>query len=245
MTSPASATDPPTVREAVAAYLEHLTTDKRQVVAVALGTPLESVLGEPVTSLSNLRLVLLVDELKGRTSLKMGCRLADSTFRKYVLARQLFWSWCSTRWPRPAKDPGQAAAAEPGAAAGEGPSAGPRLDELIRVLRTDAGLTRQQLGAERKVGEVALKRVELGQQHLSQRQLDQLLTAPCMAGLLAWAEREGIRVHDMQISHVLDRGSGGSGSGTAGGGPGRTRGSGDGGDGGEGVRGAPGSGGTT
>lgn len=192
MTAPVPATDPPTVRHAVEEYVEHLTpgttADRRQVVLVALQTLLEPAMDEPATALTNLRMVLLAGELKGRTSPKTGRPLAASTFRKYVLVGQTFAAWAAQKWPRAARQPG-APAAEQG-----GPGSKQHLGELIRLLRTDAGLTRQQLGEATRLGAIIVKRVELGQQRLTRRQLDLLLAAPAMAGLLAWAAREGVPV---------------------------------------------------
>ena len=83
------ATDPPvtpapTVRQAISSYLEHLTAteataDRRQVVAVALATLLEPGLDEPIGTLTNLRLVLLWGEFKGRISPTTGGAWASST----------------------------------------------------------------------------------------------------------------------------------------------------------------------
>lgn len=181
-------TDLPTVRIAVDTYIEEMaaktTPDKLQVASAALDALLEPAMDEPVTNLTPLRLVVLGGELKAKTSPKTGRPLASSTFRRYVLIGQEFWTWASTRWPRPAKDPAPAA---------EGAQQ-QHLGELVRILRVDAGLTRQQIGEDTRLGAILIKRVELGQQRLTKRQLDLLLQAPCMAGLLAWAEREGVKV---------------------------------------------------
>lgn len=180
---------PPTVREAVASYLEEkqpaLTPDKLQVVSAALGALLQPAYDERVDTITPFRLVVLGGTLKATVSPKTGRPLASSTFRRYVLAGQEFWSWAAQKWPRAPKQPG-APAAEPGSEK--------HLGELVRILRVDAGLTRAQLGAETKVGEVAIKNIETGRQRLTRQQLDLLLTAPCMAGLIQWAEREGVKV---------------------------------------------------
>lgn len=185
------ATPAPTVRHAVAQYVEQLppatTADRVQLVQVALDALLGPALDEPITALTNLRLVLLAGELKMRVSPKTGRPLAASTFRRYMLVGQTFTAWAAQKWPRAARQPGQPAA-EGGASSGQ------HLGELIRLLRTDAGLTRQQLGEDTRVGAIVVKRVELGQQRLTRRQLDLLLAAPCMSGLIAWAEREGVPV---------------------------------------------------
>lgn len=179
------------VRQAIEQYVEQLppatTADRRQLVQVALGTLLGPAMDEPVTAITPLRLVLLGGELKSRVSPKTGRPLAVSTFRRYVLVGQEFWSWASARWPRPAKQPGQPAATQE-------PGSGQHLGDLIRILRTDAGLTRQQLGEGTRVGAIALKRIETRRARPTQRQLDMLLKAPAMAGLLDWAKREGIAI---------------------------------------------------
>lgn len=176
------------VRQAIDHYIEQLppttTADRRQLVQVALGTLLGPALDEPVTALTNLRLVLLAGDLKARTSSKTGRPLAASTFRRYILIGQTFAAWASARWPRAAKQPGQPAAEQE-------PASKQHLGELIRILRTDAGLTRQQLG-DSTIGAIVLKRVETGRQRLNKKQLDKLLTAPCMDRLLDWAAREGM-----------------------------------------------------
>lgn len=190
--STSTSSAPPTVREAVAQYVEHLTAaevpaDKLQVLGAALHALLDPAMDERVDTLTPFRLVVLGGELKGRTSPKTGRPLAASTFRRYILAAQEFYAWCSTRWPRAARQPGQPAAEQE-------PGSGQHLGELVRLLRTDAGLTRVQLGETTRLGAIVVKRVELGQQRLTRRQLDLLLQAPAMAGLLAWAEREGVPV---------------------------------------------------
>ena len=231
MTAPVPATDPPTVREAVASYLEQLppTTppEQRQVVGAALSALLEPALDEPVTAITPLRLMLLGGELRARTSPKTGRPLADGTFRRYVLAAQAFYGWASNRWPRPAAEPEQ-----PGRR---------HLGSLIRDLRAAAGLTRQELG-DSTVGLIVLKRVETGRQRLTQRQLDLLLQAPCMEGLLAWAEREGVPV-DLAPETGTDGTGTGTGPMSSGRGHGGTGGTGDGG--GDDPRGTSGSGGGT
>lgn len=220
MTTPDPASSVPTVRHAVAQYVEHLTAaeapaDRRQLVLVALQTLLEPALEEPVTALTNLRLVLLSGELKVKTSPKTGRPLAASTFRKYVLVGQTFAAWAAQKWPRPARRPGAPAATQD-------TGSGQHLGELIRLLRTDAGLTRVQLGETTRLGAIVVKRVELGQQRLTRRQLDLLLQAPAMAGLLAWAEREGVPVElatgDVGVVSGEDGGNDrGSGGGVGGG----------------------------
>lgn len=192
MTSPVPASSAPTVREAVAAYVEHLTpgttADKLQVLGAALHALLEPAMEEPVTAITPLRLVLLGGELKAKTSPKTSRPLAVSTFRRYVLAAQEFYAWASARWPRQVERGPSAPAAT------QEPGSKQHLGELIRLLRTDAGLTRVQLGETTRLGAIVVKRVELGQQRLTRRQLDLLLNAPAMAGLLDWAEREGVPV---------------------------------------------------
>lgn len=182
---------PPTVREAVAQYVEHLTpgttADKLQVLGAALAALLGPAMDEPVTAITPLRLMQLGGELKAKVSPKTGRPLAASTFRRYVLAAQEFYAWASARWPRAAKPAGQPAAEQE-------PGSGQHLGELIRILRTDAGITRDQLGEATKLGVIVIKRVETGRQRLTRRQLDLLLQAPAMNGLLAWAEREGVPV---------------------------------------------------
>ncbi len=208
------------VRQAVEQYVEQLppatTADRRQLVQVALGTLLEPAMDESVTSLTNLRMVLLAGELKAKTSPKTGRALAASTFRRYILIGQTFAAWAAEKWPRPAKQPGQPAATQE-------PGCGQHLGDLVRILRTDAGLTRQQLGEGTKVGAIALKRVETRRQRLTRHQLDLLLSAPAMVGLLAWAAKEGIAI---DLAPEEDRGSspreddgdkGGSGGGEGGG----------------------------
>lgn len=190
--STSTSSAPPSVRKAVAAYVEHLTAaevtaDKLQVLGAALHALLEPAMEEPVTAITPLRLMQLGGELKAKVSPKTGRPLAASTFRRYVLAAQEFYAWCSTRWPRAARQPGQPAAEQE-------PGSGQHLGELIRILRTDAGITRDQLGEGTRLGVIVIKRVETGRQRLTRRQLDLLLAAPSMAGLLAWAEREGVPV---------------------------------------------------
>lgn len=68
------------------------------------------------------------------------------------------------------------------------------LGHLIRLLRTDAGLTRAQLGAGTKLGAATIKSIELSRRQLTKSQLDALLRAPCMDRLLEWAKVEGITV---------------------------------------------------
>ena len=246
------ATDPPvtpapTVRQAISSYLEHLTAteataDRRQVVAVALATLLEPVLDEPIGTLTNLRLVLLCGEIKGRISPKTGRPLATSTFRRYVLAGQEFYIWAAQKWPRavggPSAAPAQLGPGGHSAKPEGGHSAAPQqhLGELIRLLRTGANLTRQQLGTETKLGEMAIKNIELRRRLPTRRQLDRLTAAPCMARLLAWAEREGIPIELAPDNAGTGSGSGGSAAPLArGGGPGDD----EGGSGGSGVGGAP------
>lgn len=181
------ATPAPTVRHAVAQYVEHLTpgtpADKLQVVGAALAALLQPAMEERVDTLTPMRLLVLGGELKSRVSPKTGRPLAASTFRRYVLAAQEFYAWAAQKWPRPAKQPGQPAATQE-------PGSGQHLGDLIRILRTDAGLTRQQLGEATKLGEVLIKRVETRRQRLTRRQLDRLTSVQAMAGLLDWAARE-------------------------------------------------------
>ena len=184
------ATDPPTVRHAVTAYLEELSPttapDKLQVIGAALAALLGPALDEPVDALTPLRLVLLGGDLKGRVSPKTGRTLAASTFRRYVLAAQAFAAWAATRWP-PAP-----AAAQPPAPRTDSPTSPTSLGALVRILRTDAGLSRADLAAQARIAEPVLKLVELGKRTLTRNQLDRLAAAPAMAALLGWAAREGV-----------------------------------------------------
>lgn len=219
------ATDPPTVRHAVTEYLDQLAAttapDKVQVVGAALAALLGPALDEPVAALSNLRLVLLGGELKARTSPRTGRTLAASTFRRYVLAGQAFASWAATRWP-PAVPPAPAVAAQ--VPPGQGP--GQHIGALVRVLRTDAGLSRAELAAQARIAEPELKLVELGKRTLTRQQLGRLTAAPAMARLLEWAAREGVempRSLGVGTEGAVASGSagpGGSGPGSGRGGPG-------------------------
>lgn len=200
MTTPRPASSVPTVRQAIDLYLqekqEALSPDKLQVVGAALAALLQPALDELIDTLTPFRLVVLGGTLKASVSPKTGRPLASSTFRRYVLAGQEFWSWCSTRWPRAAKQPGAPAAeGGPSAPAAEGePGSKQHLGELIRLLRTDAGLTRDQLGEGTKIGAIALKRIETRRRLPTRRELDLLLAAPAMQGLIEWAAREGVPV---------------------------------------------------
>lgn len=186
-----TATPAPTVRAATAAYLDQLAPtlnpEQLQVAGAALAALLQPALDERVDTLTPMRLLVLAGELKMRVSPKTGRPLAESTFRRYILIGQTFAAWAAQKWPRPAKQPGQPAATQE-------PGSGQHLGDLVRILRTDAGLTRQQLGEDTSLGAIVVKRVELGQQRLTRRQLDMLLKAPCMTALLDWAAREGIAI---------------------------------------------------
>lgn len=194
MTTPRSATDPPTIRKAVAQYIEHLTAggsspDRVLLVAVALHALFEPAMEECVHRLTPLRLVLLGGLLKQRVSPKTGRQLAASTFRRYMLLGQPFAEWCTTRWLPAADGP-----AEQQGTGSTGKRSGQHLGDLIRILRTDAGLARSQLGDGTRIGALALKRIELGRQRPTRSQLDRLLAVPAMAGLLAWAQKESIPI---------------------------------------------------
>ena len=221
MDSPSPASSVPTVREAVTAYLDQQAAaqppDKLQVIAAALAALLGPALDEPVGAITPLRLVLLGGELKGKVSPRTGRTLAASTFRRYVLAGQAFASWAATRWP-----PAPAAAGQvPPGPGGLGP--GGHLGELIRVLRTDAGMSRADLAAQARIAEPELKLIELGRRALTRQQLGRLTAAPAMARLLEWAAREGVEMP--RSLGVGTEGAGASGSaGPGGSGPGSGRG---------------------
>lgn len=199
--SPSTATPAPTVRQAIDTYLEEkkeaLNPEQLQVVAAALLALLGPAMEARVDTLTPMRLLVLGGLLKTRVSPKTGQLLASSTSRRYVLIGQLFWSWSSARWPRPAAaGPSAAVSGGPIAPAAEGPGDKPRqhLGELIRLLRVDAGLTRQQLGNGTKLGEVEIKNIEMRRRLPTRQQLDRLTAVPAMQGLLAWAAREGVPV---------------------------------------------------
>lgn len=101
------ATPAPTVREAIAAYVEQFPpvtpADRVRLVQVALAALLEPDLDEPVTGLTAHRLTLLAGTLKEKPSRKTGRPLAYGTFRRFVLIAQRFLEWCAASWPRAAK----------------------------------------------------------------------------------------------------------------------------------------------
>lgn len=68
------------------------------------------------------------------------------------------------------------------------------LGRLVIYLRTAAGLSRIQLGRGTTLGAHTIKALESGRVRLTQAQLDKLLRAPAMSGLLELAEREGVEV---------------------------------------------------
>lgn len=189
----------PTVREAVAQYLQEkratLKPDSLHIVEVALQAILSRDLDEPTTALSSIRIVVLSGLLRAKVSPQTGRKLSGSTFRRYLGATRQFVAWAAARWPPAAGGPNGPTQQHAGG------SQQHRIGDLIRILRTDAGLTRRQLGDGTKVGAPALKSIELRRRLPTQAQLDQLLQAPAMAGLLAWAEKEGVSV---EVAPELD-----------------------------------------
>lgn len=202
MTDQAPATPASTVREAIEEYLQHKqkegsSPDRVNLLRVGLLALFGPALDEPAAVLTPLRVVLLGGQLRQGTRPQTGRQLAASTFKTYLVIARAFVTWCSTRWPPTATGP----------TGGEQPEPGERsmqhLGELIRVLRTDAGLTRQQLGNGTKLGEMTIKNIELRRRLPTRAQLDLLLKAPAMDRLLAWAERDGIPV-ELAPDHGVD-----------------------------------------
>lgn len=192
MTDQTPATPASTVREAIEDYIQHKETEgsspeRLNLLRVALLALFEPAMDEPAGTLTPLRVVLLGGQLRQGTRPQTGRQLATSTFKTYLLIARTFVAWCSTRWPQTAEKPG-GDQAEPGKRSKQ------HLGELIRLLRTDAGLTRQQLGNGTRLGEMAIKNIELRRRLPTRAQLDLLLKAPAMDRLLAWAERERIPV---------------------------------------------------
>lgn len=190
MTDQTPAIPASTVREAIEEYIQHKETEgsspeRLNLLRVGLLALFEPAMDEPAGTLTPLRVVMLGGQLRQGTRPQTGRQIATSTFKTYLVIGRIFVTWCSTRWPPTVETP---AGGEPDQRTKQ------HLGELIRLLRTDAGLTRQQLGNGTKLGEMAIKNIELRRRLPTRAQLDLLLKAPAMDRLLAWAEREGIPV---------------------------------------------------
>jgi hypothetical protein len=176
-----------TIRAAVEKYLKTPESTKhRRIALLALLGP---VLDEPIETLTDERVGELAKALHEKPSPRTGHPYAENTQRQHLDVMRKFRRWCAFRGllkPAPA-DPTAGGAPTP---------AQPKrhLGDLIRDLRDGAGLTRMQLGRGTKLDAHTIRNIEHGRYRPTRAQLDKLLRAPAMDGLLEMAEREGIKV---------------------------------------------------
>lgn len=182
------------VREAVAKYLAHqrdvLRLEESAVGTVrhALLVVLNSVLGDPLGTLTAERVAHLRGELADQRGIGSDALLLDFTQRMYLATAVVFLRFCTEQ--------GWAAADLATALATRGPAGDRPLHagELARRLREAAGLTRRQLATGVGIPHECIQSFEAGRYRPTPWMLRRLLRAPAMAGLLEWTEREGLTI---------------------------------------------------